>query len=130
MIRVILNGAGGRMGRVLRQLIEEDDRFEYAAGADVAGGTDIYTSLGDDMPRADVIIDFSHPTAADNVTDFAVARGIPAVIATTGYTETELGYLRRAAQHIPVFYSGNMSLGVALLCDMAKKAASAAADSA
>ncbi len=87
----------------------------------------VYTSL-DAIPSAagvDCIIDFSHHTCAPALLDFAIENGIPTVVATTGHTEDERKAIKAASELIPVFFSANMSLGVALLVELAKKAAAA-----
>ena len=121
-MRIAINGACGRMGRVLAGLIEESGRHSIAALVDVCGaGEGILSSL--DGVQADVVIDFSHHSAVHALLDWAEKENCPAVICTTGHDETELARIRAAAERIPVFHSGNMSVGVALLCRMAREAA-------
>ena len=122
-MRAIVTGAAGRMGVVLRGLIAAAPDWELAAGVDpCTDDPDILTSM-DECPDADVILDFSHHSATGPLLDFAVARGIPTVIATTGHSPEELALIAGAAKKIPIFHSGNMSVGVALLCSLAKKTA-------
>ena len=71
----------------------------------------------------DMLIDFSHHTAIADVLRYAEENGCVAVIGTTGHTEEEKALIYAAAERIPVFYSGNMSLGIAVLCRLAKQAA-------
>ena len=121
-MRIIVNGACGRMGREVIRLAGE-------AGQTIAGMVDV----SGDMPgvarsfgecgAADVIIDFSHHTAVKAVLDAAVERGCGAVICTTGHTPEELEMISSAARQVPVFHSGNMSVGVALLCRLARETA-------
>jgi 4-hydroxy-tetrahydrodipicolinate reductase len=70
-----------------------------------------------------MVIDFSHHTAVADVLDYAKANGCAAVIGTTGHTAEEKERIYAAAKEIPVFYSGNMSLGIAVLCRLARQAA-------
>ena len=72
---------------------------------------------------ADILIDFSHHTAVKDVLQYAKANNCAAVIGTTGHTAEEKELIFAAAKEIPVFYSGNMSLGIAVLCRLAKQAA-------
>lgn len=123
MIRAIVNGAGGHMGRILCGLIEKSPDFELAAGVDPNGDGDILKSFGEFCGEADVIIDFSHHTAVIPMLDWAVERKIPAVVATTGHDEAEKAAIKRAAESVPVFHSANTSLGIAFLVETAKKAA-------
>lgn len=123
-MKVIVNGAAGKMGgEVCRLAAEGKSGASLFAMADRAGGPEIRTSLADCPSGADVIIDFSHHDATDALTAYAVAQGIPLVVATTGHTEPQIDLIRKAAETIPVFFSANMSLGVALLVDLAKRAA-------
>ena len=73
--------------------------------------------------EADVVIDFSHHSAVADVLKYAKAIGAAAVIGTTGHSPEEKEQITAAAKEIPVFYSGNMSLGIAVLCRLAKQAA-------
>lgn len=122
-MRIIVNGACGRMGRELIRQIESQERLEIAAQVDARGdGARVLTDLAD-APAAEVIIDFSHHSAVCALLDAAEARKCPVVIATTGHDGAERERIRAAAQRIPVFYSGNMSVGVAQLCRMARETA-------
>ena len=122
-MRIIVNGACGRMGRELIRLIGENSRLELTAKVDAKGdGVEVLTDLAA-APEADVIIDFSHHSAVRALLDAAEARNCPVVIATTGHDAAELARIHAAAERIPVFYSGNMSVGVAQLCRMARETA-------
>ena len=121
-MKILVNGACGRMGQALTQLIHQS-KHEIAALVDVCGdGAQVLTTLSA-APETDVIIDFSHHSATKALMDFAVTRGCPVVICPTGHDEEELELIRQASEKIPVFRSGNMSVGVALLCRMANTAA-------
>ncbi len=124
-MRIIVNGACGRMGRELVRLLGERYRgATLAAAVDKFANDDgILHSLDEVAAEADAIIDFSNHAAAPELADFAARRGIAAVVATTGHSDDELAAIRAAAEKVPVFMSANMSLGVALLCDLAKRAA-------
>ncbi len=122
-MKVILNGAAGRMGTVLRRMIHDGVRgSELAAAVDFTGG-EYLSSLRDYYGEADVIIDFSNHVAAPDVAAYAVSRKLPVVVCTTGLTEDEKNAVIKASESVPVFMSANMSLGVALLVELAKKAA-------
>ena len=127
-MNILLNGIGGHMGREVVALCEAAYRgARLAVGVDpmpVSADVPTYTSLSDvpDMP-IDCVVDFSHHTAIGAVLDFAVSRRCPVVVATTGHTDTETELIYAAADKVPVFFSANMSLGVALLVELAKTAA-------
>ena len=121
---IIINGANGRMGRILAEAIEQSGTHRVAAKVDArfAEGEGL-TALEQYDGPADVVVDFSNHAATAQVMDYCVRRGLPAVIATTGQTEEELALIREAAKAVPVFLSANMSIGVALLADLARRAA-------
>ena len=123
-MKIIINGALGRMGQEICRLANEGYRgSSLAAMVDKMGGDGMLSSVNDFSGEADVIIDFSHHTAAIEVANFAKERGIALVMATTGHTDQELAAINDAAKTVPVFMSANMSLGVALLAELAKKTA-------
>jgi 4-hydroxy-tetrahydrodipicolinate reductase len=130
-MNILLNGYCGFMGREVVKLCHNGYRgARLIAGVDTsAEGTyedKVYSSpklvQEDDIV---CIIDFSHHSAVRDLLDFATERKIPVVVATTGHTEEELDAINEASLEIPVFHSGNMSLGIALLIDLATKTAKA-----
>ena len=122
-MRVIVNGAGGRMGRVLQEMIASTEGFELVAAVDPYANEPGIVPEFPAQVQADVILDFSNHAGTGALIRFARAQRLPVIIATTGHTPEELDLIRAAAAEIPVFYSGNMSVGVALLCTLAKKTA-------
>ena len=96
-------------------------RVDISLETDPAAGT--YAALEKFTGKADVVIDFSHHTAAKALTDYCIARSLPVVIATTGQTEEELGIIRAASAKVPVFLSANMSLGINILAKLIEEAA-------
>ncbi len=132
-MRILLCGSSGYMGKEMVKLCEAGYRSaSLAAGIDPRGGDGsfrVFTSAREvEDIEADVIVDFSHHGTAGEITDLAASLGIPIVIATTGHTESELEIIHRAAESVPVFFAANMSVGVALLCELAKRAAAAFPD--
>ncbi len=131
-MRVIINGAGGRMGKALSDIILSGAKHTVAAYCsmefDTDGENSIYKTLNEFQGEADCIIDFSNHAATADVTGYAVKRNLPVVIATTGQTEEEKAMIMSAGEKVPVFYSQNMSLGVALLSCLAKITAKAFPD--
>ena len=112
------------MGQVITSCVEQ------RADCRIAAGFDINTTMLADYPvfsdpegytdDADVIIDFSHPSALSGLLAFAKKRGLPIVVATTGLSPEQVEEVKEASKKIPVFYSGNMSLGINLLMELAK----------
>lgn len=131
-MNIIVNGAAGRMGQILCELIEKSEKHTVAAycSLEYEGSEDAlhFADIGSFEGQADCIIDFSSHKATKAVTDYAVKRELPLVIATTGQDEGEMELIRSASKKIPLFYSQNMSFGVALLSCLAKIAAKALPD--
>ena len=126
MIKIIVCGALGRMGQITAKKIEEAEDLQLVAQVDIAGdGEVVLTSLADFTGNADLVIDFSFHTAAPAIMGWAAAKGVGVIMCTTGHDQEEKAAITAAAEHIPVFWSANMSLGVALLIELAKKTAAA-----
>ena len=124
-MKILISGALGFMGREVAAQAKANG-IEVACGVDVAPGTadyPLYTNF-ENCPPGDVIVDFSTWKPGADLLTYAVKHRIPAVIATTGLCEEQLAAIDEAAKIIPIFRSGNMSLGIALLRALAKKAAS------
>ena len=121
-MKIIVNGACGRMGREVIRIAGEAGH-EIVGMVDVAGDMPGVVRDMNDCPAADMIIDFSFHTAVKTVLEAAVKRGCAAVISTTGHTPEEISLIAEASRHVPVFHSGNMSVGVALLCKLASQTA-------
>ena len=131
-MNILLSGICGFMGREVVALCDNGYRgASLVAGVDPgASGREAvatYKSF-DEIPDAicaDCIVDFSHHSAIGSILDYAKKHNTPVVVATTGHTEDEIFEIKSAAEEVPVFYSGNMSLGIALLMELAKTVAAA-----
>ena len=126
MVSILLCGAGGKMGQVITQAVAQRSDCRIAAGIDPhapACDYPVYANADQCTEPCDVIIDFSHPSALSPLLEYAVNHRLPAVICTTGLSEEQIESIHQAARQIPIFFSANMSLGVSLLCELAKKAA-------
>ena len=129
MIKVLINGACGRMGKEVEKIVEASETMTVAAKVDkMAAESGCYTDINDFSGDADIIIDFSNHLGTKDLLDYAVKNNIPTVVATTGHTAEELALIEEAGKKIAVFHSANMSLGVALLCELAVKAAATMPD--
>ena len=126
MTNVMICGILGRMGRQLVECASGSDT-QIVCGFDVRecelDGIPVYSSFEGIKEKPDCIIDFSNHVLIGGILDFALSRSIAAVIATTGHTESELELIRKTSERIPVFRSGNMSLGINVLISLAKSAA-------
>jgi 4-hydroxy-tetrahydrodipicolinate reductase len=125
---IIINGANGRMGRIVTQAIRDGlTNFTVAARVSPSFYTDsvenTYPTLEQYDGPAHAVVDFSSHACTRALLDYCLARKLPLVIATTGQTPEELSMIRQAAEEIPIFLSANMSIGVALLAELAAKAA-------
>ena len=122
MLKIIINGINGKIGRVLYSIIEKCDDITVAAGIDKFIAKDLnvtqYKSLNDCKEKADVIVDFSRPDATGELLNFALERKIPLVIATTGQSPDQQSAILLASKEIPIFQASNMSLGINLLIEL------------
>ena len=129
-MKVILCGACGRMGRNVAQLCSERG-VAVTAGVDVAPAPmpfPVYPDFSDIREEADVVIDFSPASSVRERLDFCKARKIGIVIAGTAFSDEDEALIRAAADVIPVFQTGNLSVGVNLLQMLVKKAAEVLGD--
>lgn len=127
MTRFILSGCNGKMGRVIAACVANRCDCEVVAGFDINteshGGFPVYANPANCNVEADVLIDFSHPSALAGILAYAKEHRMPAVIATTGLTPEQQEEIKAAAAVIPVFFSANMSLGINLMLELVRKAA-------
>ena len=127
MVKAIMHGCNGHMGRVITDIIKNTEGIELVAGVDK------YTKVPNDYPvfesidacdvEADVIIDFSNAAAADELLDYCVEKQVPVVLCTTGLSEEQLEKVEESAKKVAVLKSANMSLGINLLMKLLKEAA-------
>lgn len=129
MTTILLHGCNGRMGRAIAECASKKESCRILLGVDLESrsnaGFPVYTSF-DEIPahlRPDVIIDFSHFSALPKLIAYARTNKIPAVVATTGFSASDLDKIQELSQEIPVFRSANMSIGICLLKNLVKKAA-------
>ena len=126
MVNIAITGACGKMGRVIADIISTRSDCSVCAGVDIVAEQysdfPVYKNVNELTSKPDVIIDFSHPSALDSLLDYCKINNVPVVVATTGYTDDQLKQIKAAAEQIPVFFTFNMSLGINLLVDLAKRA--------
>jgi len=126
MLKILLSGCNGYMGRVVTAIIADDSDVSIVAGIDLVaaqpGGFPVYAAPSQFNGAADVVIDFSSPSALDGLLAFCSARKMPLVLCATGYTPEQIAEISKTAENIPVFRSANMSLGINLLADLVKRA--------
>lgn len=132
MVNAVISGCFGKMGKVVGDVISKRDDIEAVAGVDkVVSGElpfETVTDVSKLTCKPDVIIDFSHPSALPSLLDYAKTNGTALVLATTGYSETDIADIKSASSQIPIFFTANMSIGINLLSALAKKAATILGD--
>ncbi|HLI19445.1 MAG TPA: 4-hydroxy-tetrahydrodipicolinate reductase [Rhodanobacteraceae bacterium] len=119
--RLGINGANGRMGRALQALLRNDARFALTA---MVTTSDEWRNV----PKLDVVIDFSTPAGFDAALAHCRPHEIAFVCGTTGLDAGQRAKLQEAARDIPVLYAANFSLGIAVLTKLLRDAASALPD--
>jgi 4-hydroxy-tetrahydrodipicolinate reductase len=141
-MRLVVAGAGGRMGQTLIRLIAEEagvvlagaveDRGSDGVGRDageVAGTTALGVTVTDDaaaaLAAADGLIDFTTPSATAALAAAAAKAGVIDIIGTTGLSAADNEAIDKAARQIPIVQAGNMSLGVNILARFVREAAAA-----
>lgn len=132
MTKIILVGINGKMGQVICRILDSYDNAELVCGIDInteqKNGVPVYSDFNDVKENCDVIIDFSHPSSLDSTLNYAVRERKGVVIATTGFNSEGILKIKKASKKIPVFFSANMSLGVNLIIELAKKATAILSD--
>ena len=126
MTKVLIVGANGRMGQVLSDAVKNTHGMQVVCGVDVFADAvknefPVYKTINDCAEESDVIIDFSKPEALESNLKYAVDKKVPIVIATTGLSKEHKSMIDKAAQSVAVFYTANMSLGVSLQMELAKR---------
>lgn len=125
MVNILLSGCNGKMGRTITECAKNFDDLKIVCGTDINTTSveyPVYSSPADAKEKVDVIIDFSHPSALKGILDYAVKTNTPAVICTTGLDEIQKKEIADASEKVAIFFSANMSLGVNLIAELARKA--------
>ena len=133
MIKMMMHGCNGKMGRMITEIVKGD------GNAVIAAGVDTYTGVQNDYPvfesidkcdvDVDVVIDFSTAGAVDGLLAYCVEKKLPVVLCTTGLSEEQQTKVAEASKSIAVLKSANMSLGINLLLKLLKDAAKVLAPS-
>lgn len=128
MTRFIISGCNGKMGGYISTGVKSRPDCITVAGIDGYAGAEkefpVFATPSEVNCAADVLIDFSNPALLSSLLEFGVSNKLPMVICTTGFSKDQIAQINKAAETVPIFYSGNMSLGVNLMIELAKKAAS------
>lgn len=126
MIKLIMNGCNGKMGRIITDLVKNDENVQIVAGVDA------YTAVSNEYPvfetidqcdvTADAVIDFSNAAAIDGVLDYCVSKQVPVVLCTTGLSEAQLEKVEESSKKVAILKSANMSLGINMLLKLLQNA--------
>jgi 4-hydroxy-tetrahydrodipicolinate reductase len=137
MIKIVVCGALGKMGRTVADEIAGEKDLALAGAIEAAGNAGLGTKLGgvevtSDLVKAlaasDVVVDFTNPKAALEHVAACAAAGRAAIVGTTGFTPEELALAKKAAERIPLIISPNMSVGINLMFKIVEGAARSLAD--
>lgn len=133
MPKIIVSGCNGRMGQVVTRMCTESKDCTIVAGLDVnteqKNDYPVYADPMEYQGSADAVVDFSNPAALSSLLSWCRMKKIPIIICTTGHSDEQLEEIKKAANDIPIFRSGNMSVGINLLAVLLKKASAVLGDS-
>lgn len=133
MIKILMHGCNGKMGRMITEIVKSDENAEITAGIDTYTGTEneypVFESVDQCNVDVDVVIDFSNAAAVDSLLDYCVEKKLPVVLCTTGLSGDQLRKVDEASEKTAVLKSANMSLGVNLLLKLLQDAAKVLAPS-
>ena len=127
MVKILMHGCNGKMGRMITEIVKNEE------DAVIAAGVDKFTGIPNDYPvfekitqcdvDVDVVIDFSNAGAVDELLDYCVEKSLPVVLCTTGLSDEQLKKVEECSEKIAVLKSANMSMGINLLLKLLKDAA-------
>jgi 4-hydroxy-tetrahydrodipicolinate reductase len=127
MVKILMHGCNGKMGRMITEIVKNEE------DAVIAAGVDKFTGIPNDYPvfekiaqcdvDVDVVIDFSNAGAVDELLDYCVEKSLPVVLCTTGLSDEQLKKVDECSEKIAVLKSANMSMGINLLLKLLKDAA-------
>ena len=127
MVKFLMHGCNGKMGRMITEIVKNDENAVIAAGVDAYTGVPneypVFESIDKCDVDVDVVIDFSTASAVDGLLDYCVQKKLPVVLCTTGLSEEQLRKVEAASKETAVLKSANMSLGINLLLKLLKDAA-------
>lgn len=127
MVKILVCGIAGHMGGNILELLKNDDEAQAVCGVDLHAPENfagkVYPAFAEVNEDVDVVIDFSSPACLESELEFCMQRGVPAVIAATGYTAEQLALIDECAKKVAIFRTANFSVGVNLLVKLVKEAA-------
>lgn len=130
MTDFLIWGIGGRLGANMLECLNKSDDVRAVGGVDkfadpTTFNIPVFKEVADIDIKVDVVVDFSRPDAVFDILPFCAEKGVPVVLATTGHTDKHMEFINAYADKIAIFKASNMSLGINLLIDLARKATKA-----
>ena len=131
-MKIVVAGAGGKMGRTLIDAVLADSTLTLAAALDMAGspaigmdagGLTVFSDVNSAVSAADALIDFTRPEGTLKHLAACVTNGKAMVIGTTGFSEPQLALVREASRRIPIAMAPNFAIGVNVVFRLAETAA-------
>ena len=119
-INITITGALGRMGQILINQTSKNKNLKLISLTDIRVGKKIkgikvQNNSLEAFKKTDVIIDFSKPKSSIEILNYADQLKKKVIIGTTGFTKKEENIIKNFSKKIPIFKSGNMSLGINLI---------------
>ncbi|KAJ50446.1 4-hydroxy-tetrahydrodipicolinate reductase [Clostridium tetanomorphum] len=124
MVKVILCGCNGKMGKVITETLNSFPEINIVAGIDKTSNSKvsypIFDSIDQCSVESDVILDFSRPDALDSLISYCKRNNLPLVLCTTGYSQEQIDKITSTSKEIPIFRSANMSIGINIVNSILK----------
>lgn len=124
MIKILLVGCNGKMGKMISSLANTMENIVISAGVDKNIESPFNYKIYEDIFEAkeiyDVILDFSRPDTLNSISTYAIDHNIPVIFCTTGYSKDQLKVIKDLSKSVPVFLSANMSIGVNIINNILK----------
>ncbi|QBD85629.1 4-hydroxy-tetrahydrodipicolinate reductase [Clostridium tetani] len=129
MVRIMLVGCNGKMGRIITHCSKDFNDIEIVAGVDKSSTSNldfpVFENIHSSSVECDVVLDFSRPSSLKSLISYCTEKKLPLVLCTTGYSKEELNLIEETSKNIPIFKSANMSIGInvinSILKDISKK---------
>jgi len=126
MVKIILRGCNGKLGRAITQIAEVEG-VEIVAGimnkTALPNTYPVYSSLSDCHVEADVIIDCSSSHAVSEILDFGKSKKLPIILCTTGLSKEDILLVHETAKEIPILHAPNMSVGITVMIKLLEETA-------
>lgn len=124
MVKILLVGCSGKMGKMITECSEKFNGAEVVAGIDRLSNSSlsfpIFKNIEDCNVPVDVVLDFSRPDALSSILDFGSSKEVPIVLCTTGYTEEQINKITNFSKNNAIFRSANMSIGINVINNVLK----------